>query len=110
MSGKTKNRTKIKRKRKFSEKQIKFAEILAHFFDRKKVVEITGVSLRQSAYLRKKARDKRPESYKRLAVYGPNARILLGLMDDNCPLIDVFLFTDFYPSDVIRCLKKYGYF
>jgi len=93
------------RKTKYSVKQLELAWLMLNKFSANKISRSLNLPRALCRRIKKESCSSAIEK-KRLTTYGPESR-LLAVSCDTIPLMDVFLFTSYYPSDIIRCLGEY---
>ena len=90
-----------------TEKERLFAEVLLTRLSANKVACALNLPLYACRRLKTKVnKNIKPVKGKRFFSYGPKSRLLTLMYERSWPVLDVFLFTEFYPSDIIACLRK----
>ena len=92
------------RKTKYSVKQLELAWLMLNKFSANKISR--SLNLPRALCRRIKKENHSSTIEKKRLTTGPESR-LLAVSCDAIPLMDVFLFTSYYPSDIIRCLGEY---
>ena len=90
-----------------TEKEWLFAEVLLTRLSANKVARALNLPFYACRRLKTKInRNNESVKKKRFFSYGPKSRLLTLMYERSWPILDVFLFTEFYPSDIIACLRK----
>ena len=92
------------RKMKYNVKQLELARLMLNKFSANKISRSFNLPRALCRRIKKESGSSAIEK-KRLTTR-PESR-LLAVSCDTIPLMDVFLFTSYYPSDIIRCLGEY---
>ena len=96
------------RRKRYNSKQIEFAEIMLSTLTAKKVSDLLKLPFTTCKNLKRKKETKIKKTRKvRLSTYGTRTRLLFSYEQGKHPILDIFLFANVYPSDVVRCLEEH---
>ena len=91
-----------------NKKVLDLAEVLLTRLSASKVARMLELSFYTCRKLKTKVRKKnRQTEKKRFFPYGPKSRLLILMYERSFSVLDVILFTDFYPSDIVACLDEH---
>ena len=82
------------------------AEVLLSRLSAGKTSLLLGLSHYRCKRIKAEMKEKRIRGSERLAPTGRKARILTFMYERGLPVLDVVLFTPYYPSDVLGLLKR----